>query len=670
MLTKINENYELYSFDIFDTLITRKTATPQGIFAIMQEILLRDNKYSIIPLYIRENIYDYRMKSEYYQYSYNNCVNNYQDCSFEEIYTNFKDNFGLTENQIQNLMTLELQIEMENLIPIEENISYIKELLAEKQRVILISDMYHSEIIIRKFLTNIDSIFENIKIYVSSEYKKKKRDGELYKLVNSFENIEYSKWKHFGDNAISDYKSALDIGLNANRFEYPELKPYEQYAINRTPTNTALQQTIGIAKITRLSSNNEKFHLGSSLAAPILFPYVSWLLSESIKKNYKRLYFIARDGYILKAIADKIISKQGLDISTHYIYGSRVAWQKPSFAVSLENLKPIVLQYGFSIEFLSKILDISTEKLNLYAKQCGIKTNNTLDLEQKLELFNKLLTNQEFMNEINEKSKDTCNDLINYLKQEIDFSDDNFAFVDLTGSGVTQNCLASVINTFYPKAINSFYIRNGQYKVEPQNVNRFYYMLRNDACALLECLSRAPHGQTLGYKKETDKYFPILEDTAMDTWDFDEYLNGILTYTEFWLDLCKSQNVSVLVPVYYLDWLIKHIDKNTAEQIGSMSFSHVGKEEKSAFAPKIRRRDALKYLFGVGTIKTDNYRLSYSRSKSSTKRILDFKAKHPDLRKEIFHIRFHRRKKEFSITILGIKISLRTILWGKNRETK
>ena len=32
------------SFDVFDTLITRKTATPKGIFKIMQEVLKSNNK--------------------------------------------------------------------------------------------------------------------------------------------------------------------------------------------------------------------------------------------------------------------------------------------------------------------------------------------------------------------------------------------------------------------------------------------------------------------------------------------------------------------------------------------------------------------------------------------------------------------------------------------------
>ena len=45
----------MISFDIFDTLITRTTAKPDGIFAIIQNILYFDAAYEDIPEYIRMN---------------------------------------------------------------------------------------------------------------------------------------------------------------------------------------------------------------------------------------------------------------------------------------------------------------------------------------------------------------------------------------------------------------------------------------------------------------------------------------------------------------------------------------------------------------------------------------------------------------------------------------
>lgn len=48
---------DIYSFDIFDTLITRATATPEGVFALMQQRLMSDAGSDPIDSHIRENFF-------------------------------------------------------------------------------------------------------------------------------------------------------------------------------------------------------------------------------------------------------------------------------------------------------------------------------------------------------------------------------------------------------------------------------------------------------------------------------------------------------------------------------------------------------------------------------------------------------------------------------------
>ena len=69
--------------------------------------------------------------------------------------------------------------------------------------------MYLSEKTIRRFLCKCDEIFENIPMYVSSTYGKKKTSNCLYKLVHEVEKVNYSKWLHTGDNIKSDIKSSI-----------------------------------------------------------------------------------------------------------------------------------------------------------------------------------------------------------------------------------------------------------------------------------------------------------------------------------------------------------------------------------------------------------------------------------------------------------------------------
>ena len=54
----------VYSFDVFDTLITRTTAEPKGIFTIMEEILRKDALYERYPLHLRRHFRQFRVEAE------------------------------------------------------------------------------------------------------------------------------------------------------------------------------------------------------------------------------------------------------------------------------------------------------------------------------------------------------------------------------------------------------------------------------------------------------------------------------------------------------------------------------------------------------------------------------------------------------------------------------
>ena len=126
--------FQLYSFDIFDTLITRLTATPYGIFVLMQKELLSDKRYENMPLYFRQNFAEYRRMSEHYLYSYNDCVNDFMDCTFDEIYENLKLNYNLTDCDVQMLKELELRTEYNSIIGIPNNINIIKDLHFKREK--------------------------------------------------------------------------------------------------------------------------------------------------------------------------------------------------------------------------------------------------------------------------------------------------------------------------------------------------------------------------------------------------------------------------------------------------------------------------------------------------------------------------------------------------------
>jgi hypothetical protein len=70
------------------------------------------------------------------------------------------------------------------------------------------------------------------------------------------------------------------------------------------------------------------YDIGRWVAAPLLIPYVMWILSDAHRRDLRRLYFVARDGQILLAIARQLVSQLPFDGELQYFYGSRYAWQE------------------------------------------------------------------------------------------------------------------------------------------------------------------------------------------------------------------------------------------------------------------------------------------------------------------------------------------------------
>lgn len=672
-MKKANKEYKLYSFDIFDTLITRKVATPKGIFVLMKDIINQSPQFADLPNDVKTNFFNYRTNSEFYLRQINNQWNDGKDISLDMIYNHIQHTYFLTNEQTQAIKELEIQLELDNIIPIKENIEKLKVLLEKGKRVVLISDMYLPEYIIKEMLLKCDPVLCQVKLYLSSTLGFMKTKQALFHYVKEQENVEFREWTHMGDNKFADFFCARKLGIKAVLYPYVKFKEYEKSLLVANSQNSFVQISLGCAKNIRLNKfpNDEKAQLGASLAGPILFPYIYWLLDQAQKRGIERLYFIARDGYILKLIADLIIKENNLPIKTKYIYGSRKAWRISALNLDDDELyrqfiqftmyepKKIPQAFGLTKE---EFLSILPKKLHNYSTSKPDKC-----------LAEYLYNNKDVLKFAIEKNKAQKNCVINYLKNTIDCTDDKFAFVDLDGSGLTQNCLARLMNNFYDKKIKSFY-----YAVTPAccrslNLEKYYYytLKRGNMGNMLELLTRAPHGQTLKYANQDKNFEPILEQidvTNFKAWGFDSYISGILEYCNL-LNQNKYKYIQLdnqVILDIYINYLFLSIDKNTATLLGSIVHTSYGKESDE-FAPKLSVFDAFHYLFRK-KVDTDNLMYSKARSNKFVNSIIEYRQAHPKFRKELINLYINKTQQDAVFTILGIRISFSHLIWPhKNR---
>ncbi len=325
-LYRVRDEIELYSFDVFQTLLARCYARPDGVFIDMQATLCRDGSYAALPGILRENFAKIRKTTERFLYR-KRCSAEKQDVSIQEIYALIAQDFALDQEEQDSLLELEIAIDRESLLPLERNIDLVRRLSERKKRVILITDMYFDAQTIRGFLCKFEPMFESIPIYVSSEHQCKKNNGKLYELVQRQEKVPYEKWLHFGDDWNGDYLQPRKLGIQANYAPFARLLPYEAGALDRD-SGLQTQTSIGLARYLRAGANLDRMtELGVSLGGAMLYPYASWLVERSRKSNIRKLYFIARDGYVLKKIVDERIAFHQYTIETEYLYGSRIAWR-------------------------------------------------------------------------------------------------------------------------------------------------------------------------------------------------------------------------------------------------------------------------------------------------------------------------------------------------------
>ncbi|MBR6162519.1 hypothetical protein IKQ26_01330 [bacterium] len=564
----MDKKEKVYSFDIFDTLITRKTVFPEAVFLAVQEKIRVLN----LPEFLKNNFSLLRKEAEKYCTEREFQLHNKFDCTINNIYEVIKNNYQLESNTVEAIKQLEIEEEINNAFPIIENINKVKNLISENKKVILISDMYLPSEVLREILVNIDDVFKYIEIYTSSDTGKRKSNGSLYRLIQE----KYKIIEHTGDNEFSDVVQAKWNGIKANKVICEGLKEYEKRLIKKYPKNLYLQKSVGISRLLRQNSKpNGVFDFALSFAAPVLYGYTDWVLAESLRRGIKNLYFVARDGFVPKIIADIIIREKNYDIKTHYFYSSRRA----SRIAEEKNIEEYITQIFSELEdrqteeFIAKRFEITKEELLSFG---GASRE-------------KLLSNPEFKNLIINKHKEKKSLFLSYIRQEINFTEP-FAFVDLNGSGRTQDNLAHLINDNICKTdIVSFYFSlqpNMEYR--ENSIKSAYINSYNFNSLFLELMCRTLHGQTLGYGRQEGKIVPLLEydnNPNMEKWGFEVYLDGLKAYTKLMAQ--EEINNDAVLPFEYLNYLKGLIDRETADTIGSIPFGIYGDEKTiKEFIPK------------------------------------------------------------------------------------
>ncbi|MDB5818245.1 MAG: hypothetical protein JWQ11_1885, partial [Rhizobacter sp.] len=208
------------------------------------------------------------------------------------------------------------------------------------KRIILLSDMYLPQAILETALQK-NGFFGYEKLYVSSHWKAKKHSGALFDCMLQEMGVEPASILHVGDNLDADVKRAKEKGLKAfhltkasdafaksSAYALPWLRDEQRHNLdwtmilaiigNRFHANPYLPDRKGTL------FGGDSWRLGYSAFGPLLLGLAKWIAQSSIRDGVGRLFFLARDGQIMKEAYDLIAPQfPGAPPSTYLLCSRR-----------------------------------------------------------------------------------------------------------------------------------------------------------------------------------------------------------------------------------------------------------------------------------------------------------------------------------------------------------
>jgi FMN phosphatase YigB (HAD superfamily) len=548
----------LYSFDIFDTVLTRNFAVPGDLFVGLGEEAARRGLVKLAS----EEFARKRLATEA---AARDTAPAREPC-LSEIYAILAPDLGLTPAETGQLLALELEAEEAALQPVPGMRERIAAAREAGGRVIFISDMYLPAAFLERVLTRHGLFRSGDRVYVSGEARASKAAGELYSRIRSELAAAPSEWLHVGDNERADDSVPRKLGITTGPFTATRLSRYEWLARGKGPVapvwRSRLAAAMRLARLEGAGSAEDRrviWSTGADVAGPLLFGFVYWSLRQARERGIRRLYFIARDGQVLHRIACQISSAWGFDIECRYLYGSRQAWRIPA----LNGVGPEEVQWaapsshGLSVEHVLARLGLEPEPLRALLAEQGFAPDRWREplTEAELERLRRVLVRDPVRQLATQAGARTRALLLRYLQQEGVLDEVPFALVDMGWNGNLQRSLSralQVAGQATAARLTGLYFGLYHTTIVPEGQTMLDYWsqlpeaghgLMPQTVSMFEMMTAADHGSTIRYEAAGEVVAPCLtaeQNVEVLAWGLKELQSSILAFTTHFLDLARE----------------------------------------------------------------------------------------------------------------------------------
>lgn len=306
--------YDIISFDMFDTIALRNINTPKDVFHLLS---CKNNICNFLQLRV-EAEEEARQKSLT------------REVYLDDIYEILHKNCGIdVKIGIENELDVEYAICEGN--PYICNI--IHELHKNNKKIIIITDTYFTHDFIRKLLDKFGIDFD-IEIYCSCEYKRGKyHDGALFEIAESNYPL-MTRYVHVGDNKKNDVEIPHSLGWDAIHYIGVGTVGAQYRNKKQIGVNSAIYKGIINNQLHNgILESNIHYEYGFTYGGWIACGFCKWLNKLAKTEKIDKFLFMSRDGFYIQQVYNKYYK----EVDNEYITISRYTAMQLSFNKYTDN---------------------------------------------------------------------------------------------------------------------------------------------------------------------------------------------------------------------------------------------------------------------------------------------------------------------------------------------
>lgn len=497
--------YDIITFDIFDTLITRNIYEPDDLFRLMDKVIKKNYHTSSSFLTLRKDAEAMAVKDKG------------SFCCLDDIYDSMAVITGWQKDQIEAIKQLEIQLECTLAVPRRDMQAIIRKLRSAGKKIILISDMYLPENIIRQLLSKCGYQEQDFdQLWLSCSLGLRKDDGTMWDRF--FAQYGQQRTIHVGDNTRSD------IQMVADRHHDTFFVMNPRYQLKLSPWNSLISSfgdTVDMSICKGMVVNGmlfnspfalgpagkpllrEFFHIGFTAFGLLLTGFMAQL--HKITDSKVKLLFLARDAYLLKKIYNLLYPKQ----QTLYFLTSRRAASVAAIK-DAAGIKTILQR-----QYKGKLFNLLEARLG-YQLPAGSYRDISVEMPHDLDKVMKII--KDHIPQILAQAAEETRCYQEYIQSQLTDTE-QLALVDLGYAGTIQSYLKKLLSApmhgYYLVCRYLMQIKDEEYtSLYSEDSPVFGHQL------FLEAALQAPFGQLICFQaKDSQSVQPVFkqDDQVSDT---------------------------------------------------------------------------------------------------------------------------------------------------------